>query len=47
MEEWDWSKVGHGMYCVGSHGGVLSDADERVNWRMEGFRFGEGDVLKF
>jgi hypothetical protein len=47
FEAWDWSNIGHGLYCVGSSGYVFSHSDASANCRKLSFEFGTGDVLHF
>jgi hypothetical protein len=47
FEEWDWSNIGHGHYCVASNGGVFSHSDASANCERLSFKFGTGDVLRF
>jgi hypothetical protein len=47
FEEWNWRNIGHGHYCVTSHGYVYSHSDASANCNKLSFEFGTGDVLHF
>jgi hypothetical protein len=47
FEMWNWRNIGHGHYCVASHGYVYSHSDASANFKQLSFEFGMGDVLRF
>lgn len=47
FEEWNWSRTGHGHYCVRQDGMVFSHSDAKVNCQRKSFFFKSKDKLYF